>query len=73
MSPLEALEAAQASLGTLDAAAARGVEVFGLTTRVANHPILGGFTIPHWRRFHRVHTRHHMKQIVALRSASRHA
>ena len=67
MSPLEALAAARTSLAALDAAAARGVEVFGPVTRVANHPLLGGFTIPQWRRFHRVHTRHHMKQIVALR------
>lgn len=73
LEPLEALEAARTSLAALDAAAARGVEVFGLATRVANHPILGGFTIPQWRRFHRVHTRHHMKQIVALRSVARQA
>lgn len=68
MRPLEALDAARTSLAALDTAAARGVEVFGLATRVANHPLLGGFTIPQWRRFHRVHTRHHMKQIAALRS-----
>lgn len=69
--PLEALDAARTSLAALDAAAARAANVFGPAMRVANHPILGGFTIPQWTRFHRVHTRHHMKQIVALRSVTR--
>lgn len=73
MAPLEALDAANVSLGALDAAAARSLEAFGPGVRVANHPILGGFTVPQWRRFHRVHTRHHMKQIAVLRSAGRQA
>ena len=31
------------------------------------HPILGPLTIAQWRKFHLVHTRHHMKQIRRLR------
>ena len=31
------------------------------------HPILGPLTIRQWRKFHLVHTKHHMKQIARLR------
>jgi uncharacterized protein DUF1569 len=41
---------------------------FGSQTRIADHPILGPFTVQQWRKFHWVHTRHHMKQIAALRA-----
>jgi hypothetical protein len=30
-----------------------------------NHPVLGALTAQQWRRFHLVHTRHHMKQVRA--------
>lgn len=36
---------------------------FGARTPVLNHPILGPFSVADWRRFHWVHTRHHLKQI----------
>ena len=31
------------------------------------HPILGPLTIAEWKKFHRIHTKHHMKQVDALR------
>jgi Protein of unknown function (DUF1569) len=31
------------------------------------HPVIGPLKISQWRRFHLLHTRHHMKQIVRLR------
>ncbi len=34
---------------------------------IARHPIIGPFSARQWRRFHWVHTRHHMKQIDRLR------
>jgi hypothetical protein len=37
------------------------------TGRIARHPIIGPFTARQWRRFHWIHTRHHMKQIARLR------
>lgn len=37
-------------------------------TCIADHPILGPFTLQQWSRFHYVHARHHMKQIAALRA-----
>jgi hypothetical protein len=37
--------------------------------KIADHPILGPLTARQWRKFHCVHTRHHLKQIAARRSA----
>jgi hypothetical protein len=34
--------------------------------KLADHPVLGPLTAREWRRFHWVHTRHHMKQVRAL-------
>ena len=59
----EALALARRTLMELDAAAQRCADTFGDNVRVANHPILGGFTVHQWRRFHWVHTRHHARQI----------
>ena len=36
---------------------------FGQNRPVLNHPILGPFSVADWRRFHWVHTRHHLRQI----------
>lgn len=38
----------------------------GASARVV-HPVLGPLTVRQWRKFHLVHTRHHMKQIAKLR------
>ncbi len=64
----EALSAVNSTLRALDDAAARAEAAFGLRLALANHPLLGPFNVRQWRRFHRVHTRHHMKQIARLRS-----
>ncbi|MDP1568983.1 MAG: DinB family protein [Vicinamibacterales bacterium] len=48
----------------LDAAAAR----FGSSQKLVNHPILGAFSVQDWRRFHRIHTRHHTRQVRGGRS-----
>src|SRR4051794_3470177 len=40
----------------------------GKKIKIADHPVLGPLTATQWRKFHMVHTRHHMKQIVALRA-----
>jgi hypothetical protein len=67
LSGAEALTYALQSLEALDTAAARCDARFGRRARVANHPILGGFTVHQWRRFHWSHTRHHMRQIAQRR------
>jgi DinB superfamily len=33
----------------------------------ASHHVLGPLSIPQWRKFHLVHTRRHIKQILAIR------
>jgi hypothetical protein len=65
---LEALAAVRGSLGALDQAAARAEARFGTRLALANHPLLGPFNVRQWRRFHLVHTKHHMKQIGRLRA-----
>ncbi|MCX6546196.1 MAG: DinB family protein [Acidobacteria bacterium] len=57
---------ALAALAQLDGAAAAAEARFGRRTKLANHPILGPLDAGQWRRFHFVHTRHHMKQIARL-------
>lgn len=38
---------------------------------IAVHPVIGPLTAHQWRKFHWTHTRHHMKQIAALRDQYR--
>lgn len=40
---------------------------YGRGTRLLNHPILGPLTARQWRKFHWVHGRHHVKQILERR------
>jgi hypothetical protein len=42
---------------------------FGRRAKIADHPILGPMCVNQWRKFHWVHTRHHMKQIARLRDS----
>ena len=42
----------------------------GARTRVLDHPILGPLTARQWRKFHWVHGRHHVKQILKLRTTT---
>ena len=67
MGGAEAVAYSRTQLQALDTAAARCLERFGPRVRVANHPILGGFTVPQWQRFHWRHTRHHVRQIATRR------
>ena len=62
-----AVAAARRDLAWLDETAIRARERFGKAD-VLDHPILGAFTVDEWLRFHWVHTRHHEKQIRALRT-----
>jgi hypothetical protein len=66
-----AVERAVAALLTFDRAAAAAEARLGPRARVANHPIMGPFTVNQWRRFHLFHTRHHMKQVRAIRIGAR--
>ena len=57
------------NLATMDQALAECEQRFGSAVKIADHVVLGPLTIPQWRRFHLVHTRHHMKQIERLRQS----
>ncbi len=66
----EALKAIRSNLCAMDAALDQCEQRFGSRCKLANHPILGPLSIPQWRKFHWVHTRHHMKQIERLRQSN---
>jgi hypothetical protein len=40
---------------------------YGSGTKLVDHPILGPFSARQWRKFHWVHGRHHLQQILRLR------
>jgi len=63
--PPDVVERALAALRDLDEVAARAEARFGPRTPLVNHPIIGPLGVDRWRRFHWVHTRHHLKQIAA--------
>ena len=55
-----------AELVRLDGVAAEGERLFG-KRRAVTHIVLGPLSIQQWRRFHLIHGRHHLKQIMAIR------
>ncbi|MCI0353694.1 MAG: DinB family protein [Acidobacteria bacterium] len=63
-----ALRTIRENLVAMDASITRCEERFGHSRKIATHPVLGPLSVPQWRKFHLVHTRHHMKQIDRLRS-----
>lgn len=63
--PRDVVERALAALRDLDEVAARAESRFGARTPLVNHPIIGPLGVDRWRRFHWIHTRHHLKQIAA--------
>lgn len=63
----EARELLFANLEKMDEAFAQCEDRFGGRVKIADHPVLGPIPINGWRKFHLLHTRHHMKQIDALR------
>ena len=62
----EAQELIFANLEKMDAAFAECERRFGDKMKIADHPVLGPIRLSGWRKFHLLHTRHHMKQIDAL-------
>ena len=65
----EALELISANLEKMDDALAQCEQRFGSKVNIADHPVLGPIPISGWRKFHLLHTRHHMKQIEALKTS----
>jgi hypothetical protein len=56
-----------AAIGELDRRVAVGEKIFGCKQRSISHMILGPLSIDQWRRFHLIHGRHHIRQIVTIR------
>ena len=52
------------ALVAMDATLADAEKRFGSRVRLLDHPILGPLTANQWRRFHRTHARHHLKQVA---------
>jgi hypothetical protein len=44
---------------------------WGSCALIFTHPVLGPLTASQWRKFHFVHTRHHMKQVCERAAANR--
>jgi hypothetical protein len=69
MQPQDSLNVIRYSLSKMDELFARCEERFG-SAQLTNHPVLGPLSAEGWRKFHWLHTRHHMKQIAVLRQNS---
>jgi len=54
------------NLQEMDAVLCEVERIKGRGVRVP-HPVIGPLTIAQWRKFHLIHTKHHMKQISRLR------
>ena len=62
-----ALDSALKSIPALDLVIAACEQRFGNGIRLLKHPVFGALSAKEWRRFHQVHTLHHLKQITRLR------
>ena len=63
----QVLTAIGPQIATMDAALTRCLEHFGASAKFMNHPVLGPLNIVQWQKFHWVHGRHHVRQILKLR------
>lgn len=54
-------------IAAMDALIAQCEARYGKHTRMLDHPVLGPLTAAQWRKFHWVHGKHHVKQILRLR------
>jgi hypothetical protein len=61
-----AMAAFHEHIQSMDEAFRDAERLFGTSGPVATHIVLGPLTINQWRRFHFVHTRHHMRQVKAI-------
>ncbi len=55
------------ALVALDSTLADAERRFGGNAKLLDHPILGPLSTKDWRRFHRTHANHHLKQIARAR------
>ncbi|HLJ29635.1 MAG TPA: DUF1569 domain-containing protein [Candidatus Angelobacter sp.] len=67
MSPSQARTCIEERLLQLDQAIDLCEQRFGASRNILDHAILGPLSTSEWRKFHYVHTLHHMNQIHVLR------
>lgn len=65
----EARQAMVQNLIDMDEVLAQCAQKLGAQRPFLPHPVLGPLTVEQWRKFHLIHTRHHMRQVRALRRA----
>jgi DinB superfamily len=58
-----------AKIVEMDAIIAQCEARFGRGSHLLDHPVLGPLTARQWRKFHLVHGRHHVKQLLRIRDA----
>ncbi len=68
IAPEQALPQFSQTLAAMDDAITRCERRFG-GVKIASHAIFGPLSARQWRRFHWVHTRHHARQIEAMRKS----
>ena len=56
-------------IAAMDKIIAQCEERFGSRKKVLDHPVLGPLTASQWRKFHWIHGRHHVKQILERRKS----
>jgi hypothetical protein len=61
---LESLRQFNDALVAMDATLTDAEKRFGTRVKLLDHPILGPLTAREWRRLHRTHARHHLKEIA---------
>src|SRR4051794_5216581 len=66
----EALRRIREYLGTMATRIDEAEKRWGSSATIAVHPILGPLTAERWRKFHFIHTRHHMRQVRERRKQS---
>jgi hypothetical protein len=52
---------------TMDELLTRCEQRLGKRNKLFNHPVLGALTGEQWRKFHWIHGRHHVQQVLELR------
>ena len=70
MEPEKVLAEIGPQIVRMDELIAQCEKQYGSRIKMMNHPVLGPLTVGEWRKFHWVHGRHHMKQILRLRGTS---
>ena len=72
ISPSEIKVSIRKNLVEMDRMITECEQRFGNRGDIMVHAVLGPLSVPEWRKFHCVHTRHHMRQVGALRERMSH-